>query len=46
MGIIMFGTWLWVELTIARNSREYEEQQDAWRAEKAKPAHPEYKETL
>jgi len=46
MGIIMLGTWFWIELMSARTTREYEEQQESWRAEKAKPSHPEYKETL
>jgi hypothetical protein len=46
MLIVASGTWLWVELTIARTTREYEEQQESWRAEKAKSSHPEYKETL
>lgn len=46
MLIVAFGSWVWAELVIARTTREYEEQQEAWRAEKAKPSHPEYKETL
>ena len=46
MLVVAFGSWVWVELTIARNNREYAEQQESWRAEKAKSSHPEYKETL
>jgi len=46
MLIVAFGTWFWIELMSARQCREYEEQQESWRAEKAKSSHPEYKETL
>lgn len=46
MGIIMLGTWFWIELMNARTTREYEEQQESWRETMAKPAHPEYKDTL
>ena len=33
------STWFILELTIARNIRLYEEQQEDWRKEKSKPAH-------
>lgn len=35
--------WFLVELTSARSIREYEEQTEAWRKEKSKPAHSEVK---
>ena len=42
----MLCTWFWMELKTARFIREKEEQQEAYWAEKSKPMHTEYKETL
>lgn len=43
-GIAAFCFWFYVEMQSAKSIREYEELQEAWFAEKRKPAHPEYKE--
>lgn len=44
--VAILGSWLIVELNNARIIREKKEQQEAYWAEKSKPAHPEYKEQL
>ena len=42
----MLTTWFCIELKTARFIREKQEQQEAYWAEKSKPMHTEYKETL
>lgn len=46
LGMVILCTWFLLELDNAKKIREKEEQQEAYWAEKRKPAHPEYKEQL